>query len=103
MPEGDTILRTAVSLRRWIEGRVVTEATTTVPGVTVAGLVDATVTEVEARGKHLLIRFSGGDVLHTHMRMTGSWHVYPAGERWRRPAWQARLVLTCGERTAVCF
>src|SRR4051812_8239548 len=82
---------------------MVTEATTVVPGVPVARVIGTMVTKVEARGKHLLIRFSGGDVLHTHMQMTGSWHVYPAGERWRRPARQARLVLTCGERTAVCF
>jgi endonuclease-8 len=35
--------------------------------------------------------------------MTGSWHVYRQGERWRRPQSQARLVLTCGDRVAVCF
>ena len=46
--------------------------------------VGTTVDKVEAKGKHLLMQFSSGDVLHTHMRMTGSWHVYPAGERWRR-------------------
>jgi endonuclease-8 len=37
------------------------------------------------------------------MRMTGSWHVYPTGERWRKPARQARLVVTTGDRLAVCF
>jgi endonuclease-8 len=37
------------------------------------------------------------------MRMTGSWHVYRVGERWRRPTGQARVVLTCGDRVAVCF
>jgi endonuclease-8 len=104
VPEGDTILRTATTLRRWLEGREVTGAESKVAGLATAGrLVGTTVTGVEARGKHLLVRFSSGQVLHTHMRMTGSWHVYPAGERWRRPAWQARLVLACGERVAVCF
>jgi endonuclease-8 len=66
-------------------------------------LVGDRVTEVEARAKHLLIRFGSGRVLHTHMRMTGAWHVYRAGERWKRPAWQARLVLEAGERIAVLF
>jgi endonuclease VIII len=58
---------------------------------------------VEARGKHVLNRFDNGLVLHTHMRMSGSWHVYATGDRWRRPASQAVLVLEAGERLAVCF
>jgi len=103
MPEGDTIFRTAASLRRWIEGRVVTAATSAAGGPPVQRVVGCKVEAVETRGKHLLVRFSSGDVLHTHMRMTGAWHVYPAGQQWRRPAWQARVVLTCGDRLAVCF
>src|SRR3982750_445799 len=103
MPEGDTIYRTAVSLRRWIQGRAVTVASSPAEGAPLERVVGTTVEEVGTRGKHLVIRFSSGDVLHTHMRMTGSWHVYPAGQRWRRPAWQARAVLTCGDRLAVCF
>jgi len=103
MPEGDTIFRSATNLRRWLEGREVTGAHSPLPGLAVHRLVGATVVAVEARGKHLLVRFSSGLVVHTHMRMTGSWHVYPAGERWRRPTGQARLVLECGERVAVCF
>jgi endonuclease-8 len=37
------------------------------------------------------------------MKMTGSWHVYRAGERWQKPAGQARFVLEAGDRIAVCF
>ena len=103
MPEGDTIHRTAAPLDRWLTGRRVTAARTTVARLPAATLVGQEVTGVEARGKHLLVRFSGGPVLHTHMRMTGSWHVYPAGQPWRKPAWQARLVLEAGDRVAVCF
>jgi len=66
-------------------------------------MVGRTVESVEANGKHLLVRFDSGHVLHTHLRMTGSWHVYRAGERWPRPARQARVTITCGERMAVCF
>ncbi len=66
-------------------------------------MVGRTVEKIEANGKHLLIRFDSGHVLHTHLRMTGSWHVYSAGERWQRPASQARVTLTCGNRMAVCF
>jgi endonuclease VIII len=102
MPEGDTIFRAAASLRRWIGGRTITAArtTTTAP---VDRLVGQTVEEIEARAKHLLIRCSGNVTLHTHMKMTGSWHVYSAGDRWRRPAPEARVVLECGDRLAVCF
>ncbi len=99
MPEGDTIFRTGTALRRWLEGREVTAAR----GAGLERVVGATVAAVETRGKHLLIRFSSGFVLHSHMRMSGSWHVYPAGGRWQRPAAQAKAVLECGDRVAVCF
>jgi len=103
MPEGDTIYRTAATLQRWLAGRQVTAARTTAPNVRARALVGDTVVGVEPRAKHLLIRFGSGRVLHTHLRMTGSWHVYRAGERWHRPASQARIVLEAGERLAVCF
>lgn len=103
MPEGDTIYRAATQLRRWLGGREITNATSRVSRAPVERVVGTTVDEVESRGKHLLIHFSNGDVLHTHMRMTGSWHVYPADERWQKPEWQARVVLVAGERLAVCF
>lgn len=103
MPEGDTIFRAARSLGVWLEGREITGARSQRARVAAERLVGQRVEKVEARAKHLLIRFTSGDVLHTHMRMTGSWHVYRAGERWRKPGWQARVVLEAGERVAVCF
>jgi endonuclease VIII len=102
VPEGDTIFRTAATLRGWLVDREITAARTTAP-VPIDILVGDTVTAVEARAKHLLMRFASGRVLHTHMRMTGSWHVYPAGARWQRPAGRARVVLEAGDRVAVCF
>ncbi len=102
MPEGDTLARTAATLRRWLAGREVTAAETRVDGLAAGRLVGRYVAEVEALGKHLLVRFDSGHALHTHLRMTGSWHVYPEGRPWRRPPSQARLVLRCGERVAVC-
>lgn len=103
MPEGDTIHRAARTLGQWLAGRTITAAQTVYERVALATLVGQTVTGVEARAKHLLIRFSSGAVLHTHMRMTGSWHVYSAGERWRRPGHQARVILEAGDRVAVGF
>lgn len=88
-------------MQRWIVGRQVTGAASM--AVQAERLVGDEVDEVEARGKHLLIRFAGGLTLHTHMRMTGAWHVYRAGDRWRKPRHQARIVLECGDHVAVCF
>jgi len=103
VPEGDTILRTARSLGRWLGGREITAAACQRRKVPAERLVGRRVEAVEARAKHLLVRLSSGDVLHTHMRMTGSWHLYRAGERWRKPGWRARVVLEAGDRVAVCF
>lgn len=69
----------------------------------VAGPVGRVVEAVEARGKHLLVRFDDGRTLHTHLRMEGSWHIYRPGEAWRKPSWRARAVIETGEWVAVCF
>ena len=103
MPEGDTILRAARTLQRALAGRRVTAARA--PMLPRAGedFVGRTVSAVEARGKNLLVRFDDGRVLRTHMRMTGSWHLYRPGERWRKAGGAARVVLETDEWVAVCF
>lgn len=103
MPEGDTIARAARTLDAWLTGRTITGARSRTVKAPLERVVGATVTAVEAKAKHLLIRFDSGHVLHTHMRMTGSWHVYRAGERWQKPGWQSAAVLEAGDRVAVCF
>ena len=108
MPEGDTIFRTALVLRRSLLGRMVTAARAQPrPGLSrvprLDALVGTGVTAVEARGKHLLIGFSGGRWLRTHMRMRGSWHLYAAGEPWRLPASRASCILETDAAVAVCF
>ena len=50
---------------------------------------------VEARGKHLLVRFEGDLTLHSHLRMSGLWVICREGERWRRAAGRAWLVMRC--------
>jgi NAD(P)-dependent dehydrogenase (short-subunit alcohol dehydrogenase family)/formamidopyrimidine-DNA glycosylase len=102
MPEGDTTHRAAAALRRALVGRelVRVELPRLRPPLPRIG---ATVQRVEARGKHLLIGSSDGLVVHTHQRMTGSWHLYRPGERWRKSARAARVVLGVDGVTAVCF
>lgn len=58
---------------------------------------------VESHGKHLEIAWDDGIVLHTHLRLSGSWHLYRVGERWRRPQEQMRVVIEVPEWVAVCF
>ncbi len=57
----------------------------------------------ESRGKHLLLHFVGGLVLHSHLGMKGSWQLRASGERWRRPAHQAWIVLRGNGVEAVNF
>jgi endonuclease VIII len=108
MPEGDTIFRTAVVLREALVGSRITAARAQPrPGVRsvpdLSRLVGSNVTSVEPRGKHLLIGFSNGLTLRSHLRMRGSWHRYRPGERWRRPAAQASAVLETDRSVAVAF
>jgi endonuclease-8 len=107
MPEGDTILRAARTLHQALAGRTVTRFTSTLPRVAGGArhhrIEGREVSAVEARGKHLIVRFAGGPALHTHMRMTGSWHLYRVGSRWQKSASQARAVIEAGDRVAVCF
>ena len=107
MPEGDTIFRAAKTLRRALAGETVTAVATTVGQVRQLGeqrLVGQIVREIEPRGKHLLIWFApSGLALHSHMRMSGSWHLYRHGQRWRRPRHLLRFRLETAEWLALCF
>jgi endonuclease-8 len=107
MPEGDTIFRAARTLHRVFAGKVVTRFASVFPALTridedrpLAGRV---VEGVASRGKHILVTFSGELVLRTHMRMNGSWHVYPVGVPWKRPARDMRVLFETSEAVAVGF
>src|SRR5262245_8084692 len=107
MPEGDTIFRAAQTLNHVFAGKQVTRFEAVYPAVTRIAddhpIVGRTIDGVTARGKHLLIAFSGGLTLHTHMRMNGSWHVYPTGARWQRPARDMRVLVGTADAVAVGF
>lgn len=107
MPEGDTIFRVARTLQGALAGKPVTRFFSPSPAVEQAarrlGVVGDRVARVEPRGKHVLVHFESGAVLHTHLRMTGSWHTYRKGSRWRQPAHLARAVIETADAVAVCF
>lgn len=107
MPEGDTIFRTARNIGRALVGKPVTGFRSTFPwlmrfndATPVAG---QTVEHVEARGKWLLVHFSGGGILASHLLMNGSWHIYRFGQRWQVPRVHMRIVIANAEYEAVGF
>ncbi|HEV7615797.1 MAG TPA: DNA-formamidopyrimidine glycosylase family protein [Solirubrobacterales bacterium] len=104
MAEGDTILRAAQRLDAALSGETVA-ASAPNPRGRAAGIerLDGHRLEsVESHGKNLLLRF-GDLVLHSHMGMNGSWHVYPRGGRWRKPRRAAWAVLAGERQEAVQF
>jgi len=107
MPEGDTIFRAARMLNETLAGRTVTRFESVFSRIVRADdtltIRGRTIERVDARGKHLLIWFSGDVVLRTHMRMHGVWHLYPHGTRWRRPHSDMRIVIGTSEYEAVAF
>ncbi|GAA4478580.1 Fpg/Nei family DNA glycosylase [Rhodococcus olei] len=102
MPEGDNVWQTAARLRDALVGAPLTVCDIRVPRYATVDLRPGPVDEVVSRGKHLLIRV-GAATVHTHLKMEGEWHVYAAGARWRRPAWQARILLGTNDHLAVGF
>jgi endonuclease VIII len=81
MPEGDTLHRAARRLQVLVGDAV--EARAVHPraaAVGVAEQIDGRRLEaVDAHGKNLLLRFEGGLVLRSHLRMSGRWRVQPRG------------------------
>jgi endonuclease-8 len=102
--EGDTILRLARRLEGAIVGEEVAAAAPNPRGraAGVERLDGRRLEAVEARGKHLLLDF-GELGLHSHLGMSGGWHLYRHGARWRRPRRSAWAVLSGGGWDAAEF
>jgi endonuclease-8 len=106
MPEGDTIHYAARRIRPLIEGLIPEIAH---PHPRLRGerwpekLADRAVSRVDAHGKHLFVHFEGDLAIHSHLRMTGSWGTYRAGQPWRRAQRRAWLVLRTGAGEVVQF
>jgi endonuclease-8 len=107
MPEGDTIFRAARTLQLALSGRIVTRFETVLPHLARvhedAPIVGRTVDLVDAKGKWLMMRFSGDLILLTHMLMSGSWHIYRPGEPWQRSRYHMRILIGTAEILAVAF
>jgi endonuclease VIII len=102
VPEGDSLHQAALRLQVLVGQNVGVE--TPHPRAAVKQLAERLdglrLESVEAVGKNLLLRFEGGHVLRSHLRMTGRWRIGPrdsprAGRPW--------LVLRGAEHEAVLW
>jgi endonuclease-8 len=103
VPEGDAVWRSARSLDRALSGRVLTASDFRVPQHATADLAGLEVVETIPRGKHILTRIGDDLTLHTHLKMEGSWQTGRVGDRWRKPAHTARVVLRADDVEAIGF
>jgi endonuclease VIII len=102
VPEGDALRRAAARLQPLVGERL--EVETPHPRAAVKGIAERLngrrLESVDAVGKNLLLRFEGGLVLRSHLRMTGRWRLERRGAtRVGRP-W---LVLRGAEREGVLW
>lgn len=107
MPEGPTIRVTADLLRAALQEQTITAFSSPLKKAAAedwcSKIEGHRVDLVRSHGKHLLIEFSSGFVLYSHMLMWGAWHVYQPGEAWRKPQQRARVVLATPSSVAVLF
>jgi len=102
VPEGDTIHRVARFLQPLVGERVEVET----PHPRARAAIDATrldgrvLEAVSAVGKNLVLRFDGGLVLRSHLRMSGRWQVRPRGAARGGTPW---LVVRGGDLEAVLW
>jgi endonuclease-8 len=93
MPEGDTVWLAAARMHEALAGRRLTRADLRVPQLATTDLAGQFVTQVLARGKHMLTRLDGGLTLRTHFRMDGKWVIAAVTARPPGPDHQIRTVL----------
>jgi endonuclease-8 len=107
MPEGDTIQSAARRITAALLGRDIESIETPHPRHAQDAwpdkLAGRKVRAVDTHGKHLLMRFEGGLTIHSHLRMTGAWGIYPRGRRWHRGAHRAWLVIRTADHDVVQF
>lgn len=102
MPEADTIYRSVAALRTALLGKELLRFEA--PRLTGIGpSAGRVIEEVRSHGKHVEIIWDDGVVLHTQMRRSGSWNLYRAGERWKKPKDRASAVIVVSDWIVVCF
>lgn len=109
MAERDNIWRAAYGLSTAVVDQVVTSFSARSPTIDSEqerAVVGRMIEEVLVKGKHILVVFTGqGEnlVLHTQLRINGTWHIYRPGERWQRARAGARVVIATAQYVVGCF
>jgi endonuclease-8 len=102
VPEGDSLRRAAARIGTLVGQQV--EVETPHPRAAALGLADRLtgrrLERVDAYGKNVLLRFEGGYVLRSHLRMSGRWTLAPRGSVRRGRPW---LVLRGATQEAVLW
>lgn len=91
MPEGDSVLQLSNRLQ-FMAGREVLKTSLRWPSVATVTFDGLVCERVWPYGKHLFMQFDDR-ILHTHLKMEGTWAMHLAGDRWRKPGHTARVVL----------
>lgn len=91
MPEGDSVLQLSHRLQ-FMTGRQVLGTSIRVPRYATVSFDGALCERVWPYGKHLFMQFDDR-LLHTHLKMEGTWSMHLKGDRWRAPGHTARVVL----------
>jgi len=102
VPEGDSLHRAALRLQVLVGQKVGVETPhPRAAAKRLAERLDGLVLEsVDAVGKNLMLRFQGGHVLRSHLRMTGRWRVDPRGTARAGQPW---LILRGDDHEAVLW
>jgi endonuclease-8 len=107
MPEGDTLHNAAKRVGAALVDNKILSIETPQPRHRLdrwpERLAGRGVRQVDARGKHLFVRFEGDLTLHSHLRMSGRWSVYRPGQRWTRSPRRAWLVVRTADHEVVQF
>jgi formamidopyrimidine-DNA glycosylase len=102
VPEGDTIFRLVRRMEPQTAGRLVTRSEVRTGPSAGYDLAGRTLLSWRSVGKHMLTRFSGGESLHSHLEMDGSWRLLPPGRRIPRDVDpDVRVVLELGGPTLI--
>lgn len=100
MPEGDSVYQLSQRLQ-FMQGRSVTGCSLRVPAYATTDFTGMVCERVFPYGKHLFMEFSApgytSQMLHTHLKMEGTWAIHRKGARWRKPGHTARVVLQLGD------
>ncbi|MDB4975183.1 MAG: hypothetical protein JWN48_3524 [Myxococcaceae bacterium] len=102
MPEGDSLHRAAQLLFPKLVGERLGLLQLVRNNTRTEGLIGSEISNVEARGKNLLVHFAAGWTLHVHLKMNGRVRIYPRATAPKVALSAASVVLeTAGHRMVV--